>query len=41
MTMHNPPHPGEILKDDILVPLDLTVTEAYPKGRLRAPDAWV
>ncbi len=28
MTMHNPPHPGEILKEDILVPLDLTVTEA-------------
>lgn len=28
MTMYNPPHPGEILKEDILAPLNLTVTEA-------------
>ncbi len=25
--MHNPPHPGEILKEDVVVPLGLTVTE--------------
>jgi addiction module HigA family antidote len=28
MRMHNPPHPGEILKDLCLEPLDLSVTEA-------------
>ena len=28
MTMHNPPHPGEILKEDVLPELGLTVTEA-------------
>ena len=28
MTMHNPPHPGEILRDLCLAPLNLTVTEA-------------
>jgi len=27
MKMFNPPHPGEILKQDYLVPLNLTVTE--------------
>ena len=27
MTMHNPPHPGEILKELYLKPLQLTVTE--------------
>ena len=27
MEMFNPPHPGEILKQDYLVPLNLTVTE--------------
>ena len=26
--MHNPPHPGETLKEDILPALSLTVTEA-------------
>ncbi len=26
--MHNPPHPGEILKDDVLPGLGLSVTEA-------------
>lgn len=26
--MHNPPHPGEILKEDVLAPLNLSVTEA-------------
>lgn len=25
MRMHNPPHPGEILKEDVLPELDLTV----------------
>ena len=28
MRMHNPPHPGEILKTLCLAPLGLTVTEA-------------
>ncbi|MGH7856792.1 MAG: HigA family addiction module antitoxin [Candidatus Binatia bacterium] len=27
MTMHNPPHPGEILRELCLEPLGLTVTE--------------
>ena len=26
--MHNPPHPGEILRELCLEPLDLTITEA-------------
>lgn len=25
--MHNPPHPGEILREEFLIPLNLTVTE--------------
>lgn len=28
MFMFNPPHPGEILKEDYLVPLGLTITKA-------------
>jgi addiction module HigA family antidote len=28
MKMHNPPHPGEVLKKLCLEPLELTVTEA-------------
>ncbi len=28
MTMHNPPHPGSILREDILPELNLSVTEA-------------
>ena len=28
MVMHNPPHPGEIIKELCLEPLDLTVTDA-------------
>lgn len=28
MRMHNPPHPGRIIKDLCLAPLGLTVTEA-------------
>jgi len=28
MTMHNPPHPGEVLRALCLEPLNLTVTEA-------------
>jgi len=31
MLMHNPPHPGKVLKELCLEPLGLTVTEA-PKG---------
>lgn len=28
MTMHNPPHPGEVLRELCLAPLGLTVTDA-------------
>ena len=28
MQMHTPPHPGEIIREDCLTALDLTVTEA-------------
>ena len=28
MSMNNPPHPGSILKEDILPEMNLTVTEA-------------
>lgn len=28
MEMHNPPHPGEILREDVLPALGLSVTEA-------------
>ncbi len=27
MKMHNPPHPGEVLRELCLEPLDLTITE--------------
>ena len=27
MTMHNPAHPGEILKELVIEPLDLTITD--------------
>lgn len=27
-TMHNPPHPGEILREDVLPEMGLSVTEA-------------
>ncbi len=28
MKMHNPPHPGEVLKELCIEPLDLTLTDA-------------
>lgn len=28
MLMHNPPHPGEVIKDLCIVPLNLSVTDA-------------
>ncbi|MBJ7378116.1 MAG: HigA family addiction module antidote protein [Sphingobium sp.] len=28
MMMHNPPHPGELLRDEVIVALNLSVTEA-------------
>jgi len=31
--MHNPPHPGETLRDDVLPALGLTVTAAESKLR--------
>lgn len=32
--MHNPPHPGEILKEDVLPGLGMTVTEAARQLRV-------
>ena len=32
--MHNPPHPGELLKEDVLPGLGLTVTEAARQLRI-------
>lgn len=26
--MHNPPHPGEVLREDVIAPLELSVTDA-------------
>lgn len=39
MPMHNPPHPGEILREDVLPALGLTVAElaahlSYSRGHL-------
>jgi len=28
MAMHNPPHPGEMLREDILAPLGVTIIDA-------------
>jgi antitoxin HigA-1 len=28
MSMHNPAHPGEILKDLVIAPLEITITDA-------------
>lgn len=28
MMMKNPPHPGELLREDVLIPLEVEVTEA-------------
>ena len=28
MKMHNPPHPGEVLRELCIVPLEITVTDA-------------
>lgn len=38
MRMHNPPHPGETLKEDVLPALGLSVTEAAEQlGVSRVP----
>ena len=34
MRMHNPPHPGETLKEDVLPALGLSVTEAAEQLRV-------
>lgn len=34
MPMHNPPHPGEILRDDVLPALELSVTAAARELRV-------
>jgi len=28
VSMYNPPHPGEVLREDVLVPLGISVTDA-------------
>lgn len=33
MRMHNPPHPGEIIRKLCLEPLDLSVTDARAPAR--------
>lgn len=35
--MHNPPHPGEILKEDVLPGLGLTVTKAADQLKITRP----
>lgn len=35
MTMHCPPHPGEIFREDVIAPLGLSITEA--SDRLAMP----
>lgn len=34
MLMCNPPHPGELLKEDYLIPLNLTITEVAKKLKI-------
>lgn len=36
--MHNPPHPGAILKEGVLPGLALSVTEAHRAGHQVCPD---
>lgn len=36
--MHDHPHPGEILKEDVLAPLGLTVTEAAKRLGMTRPN---
>lgn len=31
LIMHNPPHPGEILKEEFLIPLNLSITKFAKK----------
>ena len=45
--MYNPPHPGEILRDEVIVPLGLSVTEAAQRlaisrvaARFTPPTCW-
>jgi addiction module HigA family antidote len=37
-SMHDHPHPGEILKEDVLAPLGLTVTEAAQRLGMTRPN---
>jgi plasmid maintenance system antidote protein VapI len=39
MKMHNPPHPGEVLRHLCLEPLNLTVTEAGAIARRKSEGA--
>ncbi len=40
-TMHNPPHPGETLRKDVLPALGLTVTEAARQLGVTRADMWI
>ena len=40
MNLHNPPHPGEIIREDCLKPLNLTVKEAA-EGLGSTPETWL
>lgn len=37
MTMHNPPHPGSILREEVLPEMGLTVTEAAKQLGITRP----
>lgn len=34
MTMHNPPHPGQLIKYDVMAPLGLSLPEAASRFRV-------
>ncbi|KGP03318.1 MULTISPECIES: HigA family addiction module antitoxin [Pseudomonadota] len=36
MTMHNPPHPGQLIKYDVMAPLGLSLPEAASRFHVEA-----
>lgn len=36
MTMHNPPHPGQLIKHDVMAPLGLSLLEAASRLHVEA-----
>lgn len=36
MTMHNPPHPGQLIKYDVMAPLGLSLSEAASRFHVEA-----